>query len=161
MSPPLSHLDAQGNAVMVDVGSKDMTQRSAIAEGRIFMAAETLAVICEGTAKKGDVLGVAQLAGIMAAKRTPELIPLAHPLPLTSVEVTLHPDRAHSCVVIRARCKVTGQTGVEMEALCAVSVAALCVYDMVKAVDKSMTIGEVRLLRKSGGQSGDYIAPSA
>jgi cyclic pyranopterin monophosphate synthase len=152
----LTHFDEHGRARMVDVGSKDDTRRRAIAYGEIRMQAETLALIEAGEAGKGDVLGVAEIAGIMAAKRTSELIPLCHPLPLTSVKLELSPDRAEQKVTIRAVAETTGKTGVEMEALTAVSVAALTVYDMVKAVDRWMVIGEIRLEEKSGGKSGDW-----
>jgi cyclic pyranopterin phosphate synthase len=154
--PRLTHIDAKGNARMVDVGEKAETKRVAIAAGKVFMASATLKMIADGQAKKGDVLGVAQLAGIMAAKQTGLLIPLCHPLGLDSVEVELTPNEKQSCVEITATCKVTGKTGIEMEALTAVSLAALTVYDMVKAVDKNMTIGEVMLVHKSGGNSGTY-----
>ncbi|MEK0081559.1 cyclic pyranopterin monophosphate synthase MoaC [Benzoatithermus flavus] len=152
----LTHIDSAGNAVMVDVSAKDVTERTATAEGRIVMAPATLARIKERGFKKGDVLGVAQLAGIMGAKRTADLIPLCHPLPLASVKVELEP--LEEAVLIRATCKVTGRTGVEMEALTAVAVAALTVYDMCKAVDKAMRITDVRLVHKAGGRSGEYRA---
>jgi len=152
----LTHIDPQGNARMVDVGDKAETKRIAIASGKVVMAPATLKLIAGRKAKKGDVLGVAQLAGIMAAKQTSHLIPLCHPLGLDSVEVELTLNAKESCVDITATCKVTGKTGIEMEALTAVSVAALTVYDMVKAVDKDMTIGEVKLIHKSGGKSGTY-----
>lgn len=155
----LTHFDAEGRAVMVDVSGKDETARTAIAGASVLMAKETLALILSGGHKKGDVLGVARLAGIMAAKRTPELIPLCHPLPLASVEVDLVPDPARNAVDIKATCKLTGRTGVEMEALTAASVAALTVYDMCKAVDRGMRITDLRLLRKSGGKSGTFEAP--
>ena len=155
----LTHFDESGSAHMVDVGAKDVTERRAVARASIGMAPETLALIQEGQAKKGDVLGVARLAGIMAAKRTSDLIPLCHPLPLTSVSVELTCDAANSKVDIEADCRVTGRTGVEMEALTAASVAALTVYDMCKAVDRGMTIHEVRLVHKSGGKSGTFEAP--
>ena len=155
----LTHFDDSGAAHMVDVSDKDVTHRVAVAEGRITMAAETLALITEGRAKKGDVLGVARLAGIMAAKKTHDLIPLCHPLALSKVSVELTPDAAANAVEIRATVKTTGQTGVEMEALTAVNVAALTVYDMVKAVDRSMTITDVRLTLKDGGKSGRFSAP--
>lgn len=154
----LTHIDAAGNAVMVDVSAKAVTARTATAEGRILMAPATLARIRERGFKKGDVLGIAQLAGIMGAKRTAELIPLCHPLPLTSVKVELEPEPANDAVLIRATCRVSGQTGVEMEALTAVSVAALTVYDMCKAVDRAMRITDIRLVHKAGGRSGDYHA---
>lgn len=152
----LSHIDAAGNAVMVDVTAKDVTLRIATAEGRILMAAATLELIEARGFKKGDVLGVAQLAGIMGAKRTADLIPLCHPLPLTGVTVELEPQPEQGCVVVRATCKVTGRTGVEMEALTAVSVAALTVYDMCKAVDRGMRITDVHLVHKEGGRSGEF-----
>ena len=155
----LTHFDDSGAAHMVDVSDKDVTHRVAVAEGRITMAAETLALITEGRAKKGDVLGVARLAGIMAAKKTHDLIPLCHSLALSKVSVDLTPDAAANAVDIRATVKTTGQTGVEMEALTAVNVAALTVYDMVKAVDRSMTITDVRLTLKDGGKSGRFAAP--
>ena len=154
----LTHFDAQGNAVMVDVSAKAVTERSATAKGRVVMAPETLAAITGGAIKKGDALAVAQLAGIMAAKRTAELIPLCHPLPLTSVKVALTPDAAGNAVEIEATVKTAGQTGVEMEALTAVSVAALTLYDMVKAIDRGMRIEAVRLTHKAGGKSGTYEA---
>lgn len=153
----LTHVDAAGNARMVEVGDKDVTRRSATAEGWVRMAPATLALLREGRAKKGDVLGVAQIAGIQAAKRCGELIPLCHPLPLDGVEVTL--DAADDGVRIVATVRCTGRTGVEMEALTAVSVAALTVYDMLKAAEKGMTIEGVRLLEKTGGRSGTWRAP--
>ena len=153
----LTHFDAAGNAIMVDVPAKNETKRSATACGQVNMTTETLAIIKNRGIKKGDVFSVAQLAGIMGAKRTPDLIPLCHPLALTSVTVDLSfaPDD-HPAILITATCTVTGRTGVEMEALTAVSVAALTVYDMVKAVDKSMTITDIRLLHKAGGKSGEW-----
>ncbi len=154
--PELTHFDADGNAVMVDVSEKETTERIAIAKGSVVMQPETLETIAECSVKKGDVLTVAQLAGIMGAKRTADLIPLCHPLMLTSVKLELSLDAARSAVDVTARCKVSGQTGVEMEALTAVSVACLTVYDMCKAVDRGMRITEVRLLHKSGGKSGVY-----
>lgn len=154
-----THFDAQGNAVMVDVSDKDVTERVATARGSVLMQPETMALIRAGGVKKGDVLSVAQLAGIMGAKRTPDLIPLCHPLPLTSVTVELHCDPDRNAVDITATCKLKGRTGVEMEALTAVSVAALTVYDMCKAADRSMRITDIRLVRKSGGKSGTYEAP--
>ncbi|MCO5093265.1 cyclic pyranopterin monophosphate synthase MoaC [Bosea sp. (in: a-proteobacteria)] len=154
----LSHLDAQGEAHMVDVGGKAETVRLAIAEGNVVMAPETIAIVRDGNARKGDVLGTARLAGIMAAKRTHELIPLCHPLLLSKIAVDLTIDEALPGVRVRAEVRMKGQTGVEMEALTAVSVACLTVYDMVKAVDRAMRIEAIRLLRKSGGQSGDYEA---
>ena len=155
----LTHIDAQGNAVMVDVGDKAETARTATAEGRIRMQAATLRRIAEGSVKKGDVLTVAQLAGIMGAKRTPDLIPLCHPLALTSVKVLLEPEPDAAAIRITATCKLEGRTGVEMEALTAVSVAALTIYDMVKAIDREMVIEGIRLVHKAGGRSGDYHAP--
>ena len=154
----LTHFDTAGNAVMVDVSDKSETERVAVAKGSVLMAPETMALIQSRGLKKGDVLAVAQLAGIMGAKRTPDLIPLCHPLALTSVKVELSLDPARNAVDIEATCKLKGQTGVEMEALTAVSVAALTVYDMVKAVDKSMRITDIHLVHKSGGKSGVYEA---
>lgn len=153
-----THIDAEGNAHMVDVGAKAATQRTATARGTVLMAAETLQKITARGFKKGDVLAVAQLAGIMGAKRTPDLIPLCHPLALTSVDMSLTPDPARNAVDIEATCKLTGQTGVEMEALTAVSVAALTIYDMCKAVDKVMRITDIRLVHKAGGKSGEFKA---
>lgn len=153
-----THIDAEGNARMVDVGAKAETHRTATARGSVLMAGETLQKILARGFKKGDVLSVAQLAGIMGAKRTPDLIPLCHPLMLTSVKVELTPDPERGAVDIEATCKLTGQTGVEMEALTAVSVAALTVYDMCKAVDKAMRITDVRLVHKAGGKSGEFTA---
>ncbi|WP_158045518.1 cyclic pyranopterin monophosphate synthase MoaC [Skermanella pratensis] len=154
-----THFDAEGRAVMVDVSGKDETERTATATGSVFMESETLAQIMSGGVKKGDVLSVARLAGIMGAKRTPDLIPLCHPLALTSVKVDLICDPDRNAVDITATCKLKGRTGVEMEALTAVSVAALTVYDMCKAVDRAMTIGDVRLAHKAGGKSGEYGTP--
>jgi cyclic pyranopterin phosphate synthase len=153
-----THFDAEGRAVMVDVTEKDVTDRVAVAKGSVRMVPETLRLVMEGGLKKGDVLSVARLAGIMGAKRTPDLIPLCHPLALTSVKVDLLCDPDRSTVEITATCRLSGRTGVEMEALTAVSVAALTVYDMCKAVDRGMVIGEVRLVRKEGGKSGTYEA---
>ncbi|WP_108858512.1 cyclic pyranopterin monophosphate synthase MoaC [Ruegeria sp. Alg231-54] len=155
---PLTHFDAQGQAHMVDVSDKEVTDRVAVAAGHIKMAQDTFDLISEGRAKKGDVLGVARLAGIMGAKKTPDLIPLCHPLPVTkvAVELTLDPDLPG--VQVQATVKTSGQTGVEMEALTAVSTAALTVYDMTKAVDKAMEIGDIRVLLKDGGKSGRYEA---
>jgi len=155
----LTHFDPKGKARMVDVSAKTATARVAIAKGSVLMAKATLAEVLKGTAKKGDVLGVARLAGIMAAKRTSALIPLCHPIGLSSVEVDLACDRKRSAVDIVATCKVAGQTGVEMEALTAVSVAALTVYDMLKAIDRGMTIENIRLTHKSGGKSGTFERP--
>ncbi|PIB24823.1 molybdenum cofactor biosynthesis protein C [Amylibacter kogurei] len=158
MGDKLTHFDASGAAHMVDVSDKDITARIATASGRIVMRPETLAMIADGTAKKGDVLGIARLAGIMGAKKTPDLIPLCHPLPITKVSVDLDVNRDENCVDITATVKTTGQTGVEMEALTAVNIAALTVYDMVKAVDKDMTITDIRVILKDGGKSGRYEA---
>jgi len=153
----LTHIDATGQASMVDVGSKPDTERVAVARGQVKMASETLALIRQGTLKKGDVLAVARIAGIMAAKRTAELIPLCHPLPLTHVEVILLPDDEHATISIAARVRTVGKTGVEMEALTAVSVAALTIYDMAKAVQRDMSIESIRLVEKRGGLSGDVV----
>ena len=155
MSDKLTHFDAEGRAMMVDVGDKAVTDRSATARARVVMQPSTLAMIRAGTAKKGDVLGVARLAGIMAAKRTADLIPLCHPLPITSVTLDLEPSGADT-IEIAATVKTSGQTGVEMEALTAASVAALTVYDMCKAVDRAMRIEGLRVVAKSGGKSGDF-----
>jgi cyclic pyranopterin monophosphate synthase len=156
----LSHIGARGEARMVDVSAKPATERVAVAEGRVTMTAPTLDLVLSGNAKKGDVLGAARIAGIMAAKKTSELIPLCHPLPITKVEVEIEPNSAStgalSGLVVRATVKVTGQTGVEMEALTAVSVACLTIYDMVKAVERGMRIEGIRLLEKRGGKSGTY-----
>ena len=154
----LTHFDAQGQAHMVDVSEKEVTDRIATASCCVKMLPETLAIITEGRAKKGDVLSVARLAGIMGAKRTSDLIPLCHPLPITKVAVELTPDEALPGVRIEATVKTSGQTGVEMEALTAVSTAALTLYDMVKAVEKSMEICDIRLEMKDGGKSGRYEA---
>ena len=154
----LSHFDAKGAAHMVDVSAKPITERTAVAQGQITMTAQTLDIINKGSAKKGDVLGVARLAGIMAAKKTADLIPLCYPLPITKVALDLTPDADLPGVRVQATVKTTGQTGVEMEALTAVSVACLTVYDMVKAVEKSMVIGDIRLVLKDGGKSGRYEA---
>jgi len=156
--PPLSHFDDRGQAHMVDVSGKPVTDRMAVAEGAVRMTAETLALITEGRAKKGDVLSVARLAGIMAAKKTADLIPLCHPLPITKVALELTADPTLPGVRIEATVKTSGQTGVEMEALTAVSVAALTVYDMVKAADKTMVMDGIRVLSKRGGKSGDWAA---
>lgn len=153
---PLTHFDAEGRAHMVDVSEKDVTSRLAVAEGWVRMKPETLAQVEGGSAKKGDVLGVARLAGIMGAKRTADLIPLCHPLPITKVGVELEADPSLPGVRIAATVKTTGQTGVEMEALTAVSTAALTVYDMLKAVDRGMEMGGIRVVLKDGGKSGRY-----
>jgi len=152
----LTHLDDQGQAHMVDVGAKAETEREAIAAGRVLMRPETLRLIQEGDLPKGDVLGTARVAGIMAAKRTAELIPLCHPLLLTKVAVEFAYDEATSAIEITATVRCRGQTGVEMEALTAVSVAALTIYDMAKAVERGMTIADIRLLEKRGGKSGEW-----
>ena len=157
-SKTLTHLAKGGEARMVDVSAKAATGRIAIAEGRVVMTPETLELVLAGNAKKGDVLGAARIAGIMAAKKTQELIPLCHPLPVTQVAVDIEPDRKLPGLIVRATVKVTGQTGVEMEALTAVSIACLTIYDMVKAVERSMRIEGIRLIEKSGGKSGRYRA---
>jgi cyclic pyranopterin monophosphate synthase len=154
-----THFDESGRARMVDVGEKDVTSREAIARGEVRMKRETLELILKGGAKKGDVLGVAQIAGITGAKKTWDLVPLTHPLPLTSVQVNFTPDLDRSVVEIEARVTVSGRTGVEMEALTAVACAGLTIYDMCKAVDKQMTISEIRLMEKRGGRSGHFIRP--
>ena len=153
----LTHLDRRGRARMVDVSAKAVTRREAVARGEVAMRAETLALIAAGALPKGDVLGVARLAGIMAAKRTADLVPLCHPLPLSHVDVRRTPDRARSRIVIESRVTVDARTGVEMEALTAVAVAGLTLYDMCKAVDREMTIDAIRLVRKSGGRSGTFV----
>ena len=158
MTGGLTHFDEQGRAAMVDVSAKPETSRVAVAVGRVVMTPATLGLIEAGEVGKGDVLGVARLAGIMAAKRTAELIPLCHPLALTRISVDLVCDREGSSVEITATCGLAGRTGVEMEALTAVSVAALTVYDMCKSVDRGMTIGGIRLLAKEGGRSGSWRA---
>lgn len=159
MTCKLSHFDEAGQAHMVDVSEKEVTSRIAVAEGHITMTAATLALVTEGRAAKGDVLGVARLAGIMGAKKTADLIPLCHPLPITKVTVDLTPDPTLPGVRITATVKTTGQTGVEMEALTAVSIAALTVHDMVKAVQKDMEIGGIRVTLKDGGKSGRFENP--
>jgi len=155
-SDRLTHLDASGEANMVDVGDKNDTVRTAIAEGAVVMKPETLAMISAGDAKKGDVLGTARIAGIMAAKRTHELIPLCHPLLLTKVTVEITPDEDLPGLRVTALARVNGKTGVEMEALTAASVACLTIYDMAKAVDRGMTVTDIRVVEKTGGKSGDY-----
>lgn len=154
----LSHFDTKGAARMVDVSDKAETDRVAVATATVIMTKETLDLVLKGGAKKGDVLSVARLAGIMGAKRTPDLIPLCHPLALESVSVELVPDPNRNAIEITATCKVTGRTGVEMEALTAASVAALTVYDMLKSADRAMLITDIRLIHKSGGKSGTYEA---
>ncbi len=155
---PLTHFDAAGHAAMVDVSAKPETVREATARARVVMRPETLAIIVEGRADKGDVLGIARIAGITAAKRTSDLIPLCHPLSLSKVAVDLTPAPPDA-VEIRATVRTTGRTGVEMEALTAATVAALTIYDMCKAVDRFMRIEGIRMVRKSGGKSGDWVAP--
>lgn len=155
----LTHFDNEGKAIMVDVGEKENTRRVAVARGEVAMQPETLARIIENRVEKGDVFAVARLAGIMAAKKTSELIPLCHPLLINSVTLEFAPDQGHARVVIEACVKVNGQTGVEMEALTAVSAAALTIYDMCKAVDRTMTIDRVRLVEKKGGRSGHFVNP--
>ena len=155
----LSHIDAAGRAKMVDISAKADTKREASASGRIVMRRETLALIQQNGLPKGDVLAVAQIAGVMAAKRTHDLIPMCHPLLLTGIDVTLTPNDPRSCVDISATIRTTGKTGVEMEALTAVTIAALTVYDMCKAVDRKMRIEQIRVVRKSGGKSGQWQAP--
>jgi cyclic pyranopterin monophosphate synthase len=157
----LTHLGQHGEARMVDVSAKAPTERVAIAEGRVVMTSDTLALVLRGDARKGDVLGTARIAGIMAAKKTHELIPLCHPLAITKVEVDLMPDEALPGLIVRATVKVLGPTGVEMEALTAVSVACLTVYDMVKAVERGMRIEGIHLVEKRGGKSGHYRAAGA
>ena len=155
-SPKLTHIDDQGNAHMVDVSDKAVTDRTAIATGRVLMKPETLALILEGRAKKGDVLGVARIAGIMAAKRTSDLVPLCHPLAITKVTVDLEPNETENAIDVTALVKVSGQTGVEMEALTAASIACLTIYDMVKAVDRGIIITDLKLVEKTGGKSGIF-----
>jgi cyclic pyranopterin phosphate synthase len=156
MAGKLTHLGKSGEARMVDVSAKPLTERTAIAEGRVVMSASTLDLVLRGDAKKGDVLGAARIAGIMAAKKTPELIPLCHPLALSKVSVDVEPDLALPGLIVRASVKVTGPTGVEMEALTAVSLACLTIYDMVKAVEREMRIENIHLVEKRGGKSGHY-----
>ena len=158
MTGKLSHFDEAGQAHMVDVSAKPVTDRIAVAEGRVVMQADTLALVLQGTAKKGDVLGIARIAGIMAVKRTAELIPLCHPLPITKVTLDLVPDAALPGIRVQATVKTSGQTGVEMEALTAVSIACLTIYDMLKAAEKSMQIEGIRVVLKDGGKSGLYQA---
>ena len=156
MSDSLTHLDTSGRARMVDVSTKAVTERMARARGSVTMDRSTLDLVVAGDVPKGDVLAVARIAGIMAAKKTSEIVPLCHPLGLTSVGVVLEPDTERSAITIAATCRVTGRTGVEMEALTAVSAAALTVYDMLKAVDRHMTIDGIHLVEKSGGRSGEW-----
>ena len=157
MENNLTHFNAAGEAHMVDVGSKDITVREAVVEGRIYMAPETLELIMQGSHKKGDVLGIARVAGIMGAKRTPDLVPLCHPLLITNVELDLTPEPDKNAVYCHCAVRCNGQTGVEMEALCAAQVALLTIYDMCKAVDRGMVISEVGLMKKSGGKSGTWV----
>ncbi len=157
---PLTHFDGQGQAHMVDVAGKAATHRVAVAQGRITMNAATLSIILEGSAKKGDVLGIARVAGIMAAKSTSDLIPLCHPLALTRVALDFQPDAASASIVCRATVETVGPTGVEMEALTAVQIALLTIYDMCKAADRGMMMTEIKLLEKHGGKSGSFIAAS-
>jgi cyclic pyranopterin phosphate synthase len=158
MARTLTHLGKSGEARMVDVSEKAATERVAVAEGKVVMQRETLDLVLSGNAKKGDVLGAARIAGILAAKRTHELIPLCHPLPIAKAEVSIDPDPSLPGLTVRATVKVTGPTGVEMEALTAVSVACLTIYDMVKAAERGMRIEGIRLIEKSGGKSGDWRA---
>ena len=157
----LSHIDADGKAAMVDVSDKDVTERSATATGSVIVAPATMRLIADGEVRKGDVLSVARLAGIMGAKKTPELIPLCHPLALNAIDIELSLDEPRFAVDITATCRVTGRTGVEMEAMCAVAVAALTIYDMCKAVDRAIRLTEIRLIAKSGGRSGTWRAEDA
>ncbi len=159
MSERLTHLDEQGRARMVDIGAKEISERVCTARGEVRMAAETLAAISAGSVPKGDVLATARIAGIQAAKRTGEWIPLAHPLPLDAVEVLLEPDANRSCVRVEATVRAHWRTGVEMEAMVAVSAAGLTIYDMCKALDRGMSVTEVRLVRKTGGKSGSWLRP--
>jgi len=154
----LTHFNKSGEAHMVDVGAKDITHRQAIVEGKINMLPATLERIIQGTHKKGDVLGIARVAGIMAAKKTADLIPLCHPLPLTHVEIDLQADEKNNCIICHVTCETRGQTGVEMEALTAAQVSLLTIYDMCKAIDRGMEITSVRLLEKSGGKSGHWVS---
>jgi len=158
MEKHLTHLDSTGKANMVDVGGKPDTERLAVAEGYVYMQPDTLRLISEGAMKKGDVLTIARIAGIMGAKQTANLIPLCHPLPMTKVGVEVTVDKAKTALHIQATTRTIGKTGVEMEALSAVSIAALTIYDMAKAVDRKMKIGDIRLLEKRGGVHGDYVA---
>ena len=159
MQGALTHVDRRGRARMVDVGAKAVTAREAVARGEVKMRAATLRAIASGRTRKGDVLAVARVAGILAAKRTHELIPLCHPLPVDAIALELEPNRARSTIEVEARVRVEAKTGVEMEALTAVAVACLTVYDMAKAIDRGMTIGRIRLLRKTGGKSGSWVRP--
>ena len=160
MTSPLTHFDAQGQAHMVDVTAKPSTHRVALAQGRITMDPATLAIILEGSAKKGDVLGIARIAGIMAAKKTSDLIPLCHPLALTRVALDFKSEAAGTSIICQATVETVGPTGGEMEALTAVQIALLTIYDMCKAADRGMTMTDIRLLEKHGGKSGDYSSPA-
>jgi cyclic pyranopterin phosphate synthase len=153
----LTHFDKDGAARMVDITSKDETAREAVAEGRVFMQPETLALILDRKVVKGDVFAVARIAGIMAAKKTPDLIPLCHPLNISSVNIDFEPDKERSCVFVRATVRIFGRTGVEMETLVAVAAASLTIYDMCKSTDRTMTISDIRLMKKSGGKSGTFV----
>lgn len=155
-----THLDEEGKANMVDIGDKDVTERVAVARGYVYMEAETVEAIIEGTVEKGEVAQIGRIAGIMGAKRTPDLIPLCHQLPLDKVSLELTPSREHQAVIVEAEVRCTGKTGAEMEALTAVSTAALTIYDMCKALDKAMSVGDIHLVRKTGGQSGDFEHPN-
>lgn len=161
LGSPLTHIDSAGRARMVDVTTKDVTEREATARGRVLMKPETLRLIREGRAAKGDVLAVAQVAGVMAAKRTPDLVPMCHPLPISGVEMRFRLVEEPPAVEVEARVRVAARTGVEMEALTAVAVAALTIYDMCKAVDREMTIDRVQLLHKRGGKSGEFVRREA
>lgn len=156
MSEKLTHFNSTGDAHMVDVGAKNVTQREAVAEGRIYMSAITLDLILQGAHKKGDVLGIARVAGIMGAKKTPELIPLSHPISITAVDLELEPESKQNSIYCKAAVRCVGQTGVEMEALTAVQIALLTIYDMCKAVDRGMVMQDIGLLSKSGGKSGTW-----
>ncbi len=161
MTSKLTHFDQDGAARMVDVTAKEETAREAVAEGRVFMQPETLALILDRKVVKGDVFGVARIAGIMTAKRTPDIIPLCHPLNLSSVNIAFEPDKERSSVLIRATVRITARTGVEMEALSAVAAAGLTIYDMCKSTDRTMTISDIRLMKKSGGKSGTFERKSS
>ena len=156
--PDLTHFNEKGRGRMVDVGGKEATEREAIACGKVFLNETTFKLVAQGEMKKGDVLAVAQVAAIMAAKRTPEIIPMCHPVSITGVDIDFFPDEAAGTIEIKATVRCKGETGVEMEALTAVSAAALTIYDMCKAAQKDINIGEIRLLKKTGGKSGDYCA---
>ena len=157
MNHKLTHFDDKGAARMVDVSGKPETVREAVAAGRVYMMPETLQLILDRRVSKGDVFGIARVAGIMAAKKTSDLIPLCHPLNLTAVDIAFDPDEKASCVNLQAKVRTTGQTGVEMEALTAIAAAGLTIYDMCKAVDREMSLGKIRLVKKSGGKSGTFL----